>query len=89
MFFEKKRHPPPPCHFACKISWQFVIWTFSSSVLFHELFVNLFANFEITGILTYVNKICFANFVDFARLAHLPGLILQPSVASTTLTYKC
>jgi hypothetical protein len=27
----------------------------------------------------------FMNFVDLTRLAHLPRLILQPSVASTTI----
>jgi hypothetical protein len=30
----------------------------------------------------------FANFVDLTRLAHLPWLILQPSVASTTILYE-
>jgi hypothetical protein len=30
----------------------------------------------------------FANFVDLIRLAHLPWLILQPLVASTTIFYE-
>jgi hypothetical protein len=37
---------------------------------------------------TQVDKICFTNFVDLTRLAHLPWLILQPSVASTMITYE-
>jgi hypothetical protein len=35
-----------------------------------------------------VGKICFMNFVDLTRLAHLPWLILQPSVASTVIIYE-
>jgi hypothetical protein len=35
-----------------------------------------------------VDKICFTNFVDLTRLTHLPWLILQPLVASTTIIYE-
>jgi hypothetical protein len=45
--------------------------------LFHERSVDCFANSEITRILVQVDKICFTNFVDFASLAHLPGLMLR------------
>jgi hypothetical protein len=56
--------------------------------LFHDFFANYFANFEITTNVMQVDKICFTNFVDFACSAHFPGLILQLSVASTTLSYE-
>jgi hypothetical protein len=48
----------------------------------------LFSNFEITSKVTQVDKICFTNFVDLTRLAHLPRLMLQPLVASTMIIYE-
>jgi hypothetical protein len=54
----------------------------------HLNFCELFANFEITSKVMQVDKICFTNFVDLTRLAHLPWLMLQPSVASTMIIYE-
>jgi hypothetical protein len=51
-------------------------------------FLEFFTNFEIVSNGMQVDKICFANFVDLTRLAQLPWLILQPSVASTMIIYE-
>jgi hypothetical protein len=60
----------------------------SLNVLLIVISYEFFANFEITRNVTQVDKICFMNFVDLTYLAHLPWLILQPSVASTMFIYE-
>jgi hypothetical protein len=70
-----------------KISKQAEEVKVSFQCLDHLNSCELFANFEITSKVTQVDKICFTNFVDLTRLAHLPWLILQPTVASTMIIY--
>jgi hypothetical protein len=80
--------PFPTLPFCMKISKQAKEVKVSFQCFDHLNSCELFANFEITSKVMQVNKICFTNFVDLSRLAHLPWLILQPLVASTMIIYE-
>jgi hypothetical protein len=77
--------PFPTLPFCMKISKQAKEVKVSFQCFDHMNSCELFANFEITSKVTQVGKIFFTNFVDLTRLAHLPWLILQRSVASTLI----
>jgi hypothetical protein len=78
--------PFPTLPFCMKISKQIKEIFVFCGCLDHLHFWEIFASFKIVSDVSRQNL--FMNFVDLTRLTHLPWLILQPSVASTTIFYE-
>jgi hypothetical protein len=72
-------------HENLKASWRSLLFEYFDRAYFQKKSSLVFENF---------NRRCasrrnlFSNFVDLIRLANLPWLILQPSVASTMIFYE-
>jgi hypothetical protein len=86
-FLWKKCHPPPPCRFAWKFRGKLNKFTVILSSWLYMLLRN-FREFWNYKYYDASRQNLFANFVDLTRLACLPWLILQPSVASTMIFYE-
>jgi hypothetical protein len=82
MFSWEKTSPFPTLPFCMKISRQV------KELLVLYVLLRNFREFWNCKYYEASRQNLFANFVDLIRLAHLPWLILQPSVASTTIFYE-
>jgi hypothetical protein len=83
-FFFEKTSPPhlAVSHKKYIASSRILLFTNFLSAFLGGVFFNLL---KISTVVVQVDKICFSNFVDLLRLADLPRLKLQPSVASTRI----
>jgi hypothetical protein len=87
-FSLRKRHPPPPCRLAWKFQGKLTKFYYHSVILHIHAFDKFSQVSENFKCFDASRQNLFSNFVDLTRLAYLPRLILQPSVASTMIFYE-